>query len=334
MLMAFKEKARAVWQLARPFTCLPPALGVLSSAAVAVGANRHSRGADYSIGEVVDELNGWAQNYTGDPTRTVSASVTLGVLAAVALNVYSNALNQLCDLEIDKRAKPERPLVRGTISKGAGVATALAGLIAGLVWAMGARLPQFDPEFLYCALGAALLTTAYSLPPVRTKRWGLAANLTVASARGMLLKVAGWTCVVPAFRPFDPEPWLIGGVFFVFTLGAVTTKDFSDAAHDEACGVRSLPVAWGFKRAAYFTAVCLSVPWLALPAMGANGWLHAPLASFAILGGVLFLLGAFTGWLLVRDPQRLGNERNHPAWTMMYVLMMCAQAGLALVYLL
>lgn len=334
MLMAFKEKARAVWQLARPFTCLPPALGVLSSAAVAVGAYRRTRGADYSIGDVLAELNAWASRHAMDETRTVGASVTLGVLAAIALNVYSNALNQLCDLEIDKRAKPERPLVRGALSKGAALATALAGLIAGLVWAMGARLPQFGPEFLYCALGAAVLTTAYSLPPVRTKRWGLAANLTVASARGLLLKVAGWTCVLPAFHPFDPEPWLIGGVFFVFTLGAVTTKDFSDAAHDEACGVRSLPVAWGFTRAAYFTAVCLSVPWLALPVMGTLGWLHAPFVSLSVLGAVLFLIGAFTGWLLVRDPQRLGNERNHPAWTMMYVLMMCAQAGLALVYLL
>jgi ABC-type branched-subunit amino acid transport system permease subunit len=50
--------------------------------------------------------------------------------------------------------------------------------------------------------------------------------------------------------------------------------------------------------------------------------------------GVLFMIwGAYTVYLLVRDPASLTKTENHPSWKHMYMMMMAAQIGLALAYI-
>ena len=80
-------------------------------------------------------------------------------------------------------------------------------------------------------------TLLYSVPPFRTKRLGIWANITIAIPRGMLLKVAGWSSVKTIG---GLEPWYIGAIFGLFLLGATTTKDFADMEGDRA---RRLPHA-------------------------------------------------------------------------------------------
>jgi hypothetical protein len=36
--------------------------------------------------------------------------------------------------------------------------------------------------------------------------------------------------------------------------------------------------------------------------------------------------------LHVRDPDELATTENHPSWTHMYLMLMCAQIGFALAY--
>ena len=60
-----------------------------------------------------------------------SESLGLVAVAAVALTGYANAVNDYCDLEIDRTAHPDRPLPSGDLAPGAAVATAIvAGLVA------------------------------------------------------------------------------------------------------------------------------------------------------------------------------------------------------------
>jgi hypothetical protein len=47
----------------------------------------------------------------------------------------------------------------------------------------------------------------------------------------------------------------------------------------------------------------------------------------------LSLWGAYTVWLILRDPEALAKTENHPAWRHMYLMMMAAQVGLAVAYL-
>ncbi len=157
--------------------------------------------------------------------------------------------------------------------------------------------------------------------------------------RGTLLKVAGWTLVASAF---SAEPWAIGGLFGLFLLGASSTKDFSDAEGDRAGGCETLPVRYGNRKAVAMISPFFVVPWLLLAGLAwakdpgdasrrllsGNPWL------LTALGLVLTAWGAYTVHLLRRNPDELATTENHPSWTHMYLMLMCAQIGFALAYML
>lgn len=318
-------------RLARPFTLLPPLLGIVSGAVCAFGSAHNP-----------------------DPVRRVTwavvLSVAVGSLCASAMNAASNIVNQIADLEIDRRNKPRRPLVTGEISihrawQSAVVLYALAILPVWIVVpypysSLGERVAApvalHAAFFIYCA--GALATLVYSFPALgRTKRHWLAANLTIAIPRGGLLKVAGWAFVASVATA---EAWAIGGIFALFLLGAMSTKDFSDMEGDRAHGCVTLPIRFGVRRAAWIIAPFFVLPWLLIPLLA---W--APLSSsgplltgnrslLTALGVGLALWGIHAARLLVRDPDELARTENHPAWTQMYLLMMAAQAGFAVAYVL
>jgi hypothetical protein len=52
-----------------------------------------------------------------------------------------------------------------------------------------------------------------------------------------------------------------------------------------------------------------------------------------IVGIALALWGAYTVWLIVRNPDELTSTENHPSWRHMYMMMMAAQVGFAVAYL-
>jgi len=184
-----------------------------------------------------------------------------------------------------------------------------------------------------------LFTLIYSVPAFgRTKRIGFLANLTIAVPRGWLLKVAGWSMVASIFHL---EPWFIGFIFFLFLLGASTTKDFSDMEGDRAHGCITLPIRYGVRRAARLITPFFVVPWLLMP-LGvrvpdpwnpAHTILSGNAAILTTVGLILTLWGLFTSYLIIRRPEDLATTENHPSWTHMYLMMMFAQVGFAVAYL-
>jgi hypothetical protein len=82
-------------------------------------------------------------------------------------------------------------------------------------------------------------------------------------------------------------------------------------------------------------------PWLLMP-LGA--WLPDPWAPgrhvltgnpwvLTALGPLLAAWGAYTVSQILRDPAALAESENHPSWTHMYLMMMTAQVGFAVAYL-
>jgi geranylgeranylglycerol-phosphate geranylgeranyltransferase len=131
-------------------------------------------------------------------------------------------------------------------------------------------------------------------------------------------------------------------VIGLFLIGASSTKDFADIEGDRAGGCRTLPIVHGVERAAWMIAPFFVLPWLLLP-LGA--WIHDPQSpahpiltgnpvALAVLGVVLTVWGCYTVYLLVRDPASLAASENHPSWRHMYLMLMAAQVGLAVAYLL
>jgi 4-hydroxybenzoate polyprenyltransferase len=287
-------------RLLRPFTLLAPTVGVVAGAFVAEAA-------------------------TGIAVQGVR--LALALVSALLATAASNAWNQAFDVELDRINKPTRPVPAGEISVRQalliGHGCALGGLAAGFF---------VGGWFFACVVVGTVATWHYSAPPLRTKRMPFGALLTIAIPRGVLVPVAGWAVVT---QPTSSDPWALGVIGGLFVLGAAVTKDFADVEGDAAHGCRTLPVLLGPARAARLIAPALIIPFLLYPLAGWLGFLMPSVTALAVLGGVLAALGALTAWLLLRDPEGLATRGgNHPAWGVMYLMLLGSHVGNAVAYIL
>jgi 4-hydroxybenzoate polyprenyltransferase len=101
---------------------------------------------------------------------------------------------------------------------------------------------------------------------------------------------------------------------------------------DLAGGCRTLPIVFGVRRAAYMIAPFFVIPWLLMPLGASLGILTGNRLALDILGAGLVVWGAYTVWLIVRNPDELTATENHPSWRHMYLMMMAAQIGFAAAY--
>jgi 4-hydroxybenzoate polyprenyltransferase len=302
-----RGKLRAYVDLGRPFTLVAPALGFISGALTAVGA---------------------APREPWSPSLLVAPFI--GAAMAALLNAGNNALNQIYDLEIDRVNKPKRPLPSGRLSIAqvwwfTNITYALALVLAWLV------APNGRHECFWLVAVAVVCTYLYSVPPFRTKRLGIWANVTIAIPRGVLLKVAGWSSVKTIA---GLEPWYIGAIFGLFLLGATTTKDFADMEGDRRGGCRTLPIRYGVRKAAWMISPSFVIPFIMINIGAAGGVLTGSFWLLQILGTVMTIYGLYVLYLMLRRPEDLAVEENHVSWAHMYRMMFVAQIGFALAYLL
>ncbi|HEV8130424.1 MAG TPA: UbiA family prenyltransferase [Acidobacteriota bacterium] len=297
---------RRYWNFVRPFTLLVPAIGMMGGSLVAWGAPPR-----------------WQSDWGSGPEQ-LTIQILLGGLMAAVLNAGSNALNQIFDLELDRINKPERMLPAGQMTMREAWAICCAAFITALAIAAWINWQCF-----LLAVAAVFLTASYSVPPLRTKRHGIWANLTIAIPRGTLLFVAGWSVVKTIAQP---EPWWIGAVFGIYFLGATTTKDFSDIEGDRVHGCNTLPVLYGVRKAAYLMSPFLIFPFLLIAAGALAGVLHGNRLLLVSIGLALSAWGSYIAYLILRKPEELSKE-NHVSWKHMYLLTVTAQVGMALAYL-
>ena len=300
-------------ELARPFTLLAPWLGFVSSGLAALGARYHDD-AQFSWLAVVPLL--------------------LGSVMSATLNAASNTINQIYDRDIDAVNKPHRPIPSGRASlKLAWILTAVffaaAWILAWLADPIAGAPGDGQHQCFWIVVVTSFIVWAYSAPPLRTKRWGWGANITIAIPRGVLLKVAGWSAVVSITYP---EPWYVGLIFGLFLLGATTTKDFADIEGDRAGGCRTLPVVLGPERAAKITAPFFVFPFLLIPIGAWTDILKGNDIALTILGLGMAAYGAWIGRMMTRDFKALAVDANHPSWKHMYTMMFVGQIGFAVAY--
>ena len=301
------SRAARLLELSRPFTLVAPALGFASGAATAAGA---------------------APPEAWNPDLLIFPLI--GLVMAAVLNAASNALNQIYDLDIDRVNKPKRPLPSGRLTiRDAWIFTLVSYVVAlVLAWLVE---PAGRHECFWIVVVATAITVLYSVPPLRTKRLGIWANVTIAIPRGVLLKVAGWSAVKTIA---GTEPWFIGGIFGLFLLGASTTKDFADMDGDRRGGCRTLPIIYGVRRAAWMISPSFVVPFVLIACGTWARVLTGHARLLYMLSAVMTAYGIYVCYLMLRRPEDLAVEENHVSWAHMYRMMFVAQIGFALAYLL
>jgi chlorophyll/bacteriochlorophyll a synthase len=241
-----------------------------------------------------------------------SLAHALGAAAVTALLWASVALvNDLSDAAIDRIANPERlkaaeEPVRRRVLRWAVLLQAAALLLAACAGSRGA---------LALVATGSLLGHAYSVPPIRFRRSGLAANGAIGA--GVFLALVGGAAAQYAI---PPSAWTTGAVLGMLAFAASMVKDFKDVEGDAPAGIRTLPVLLGHERAVRVNIALVAT---------AYGGAAAMLAESHLAAAALLLLLAGAHILLLR---RLLHDRSAALRRRAYRLALLLFMGVTAVY--
>ncbi len=215
--------------------------------------------------------------------------ITLGALAAMLIAAAGNVHNDVCDIEVDRVNRPDRPLPRNLVSVGAAGIFALVLATMGVV--MGALLGWIP---FMITMSAASLLFVYNIRLKMTVLWG---NAAVSLLTGMAFifgavlagRVAGG--IFPA----------VFSLFFHFSRELV--KDMQDYAGDKIRAGATFAQCFGLAKASRLSAFSLAFLFIIVP-----------IPYFASLYNINYLIIAVLGvefpliWVMLKLMKRSGSE--------------------------
>ena len=193
------------------------------------------------------------------PAPEVKLGQLIGTwISCLCGNIYIVGLNQLEDVAIDKINKPHLPLASGEFSLQTGrLIVAITGILALL-------LALFLSPFLFGMVSISLVIgTAYSLPPIRLKRYPFWAALCIFSVRGTIVNLGlflhfSWVFGLPQIIP--PPVWALTWFILVFTFAIAIFKDIPDIDGDLEYNITTFTIQLGketiFNLARWVLSVC------------------------------------------------------------------------------
>lgn len=174
--------------------------------------------------------------------------------SALSVNLYIVGLNQLTDIEIDRINKPQLPIPSGRLSP------RLAGRIVSVAGVLALGLAAAAGPWLLGTIGTVFIVgSAYSLPPIRLKRFPVAAALSIVLSRGVVGNLGLWLNfrVGLSGSPSIPSHLF---VFVGFMIGFMTVisllKDVPDIEGDRIYEIRTFSVRFGPERV---LRLCVSI---------------------------------------------------------------------------
>lgn len=217
------------WKFSRPHTIIGTSLSVFALYAIAV-------------------TDGWTGYHLGQVLGTW--------LTCLLGNIYIVGLNQLEDVAIDRINKPHLPLAAGEFSLGTGWGIVGVAGILSLVWAF------FLGGWLLITVGISLaLGTAYSLPPLRLKRFPFWAAFCIFTVRGVVINLGIFLHFSQVFwgQAFLSFPvWLITLFVLVFTVAIAIFKDVPDLEGDRQYQITTFTLILGKEKILYLALWIIS----------------------------------------------------------------------------
>ena len=183
----------------------------------------------------------------------------LTFFTALFLEASTFALNDYCDLEIDKKNKrDDRPLVRGDLSPKSALYLFAIFFPLGIICSYFVNLSCF-----IIALITALLAILYDL---KMKKIKLLGNFYIAYVMAIPFIFGGAAVVAKdtIFFEIDPSIYIIALIAFLAGSGREIMKDVMDFEGDKEKDVKSFPRYIGFRKSNilaalfYISAVILS----------------------------------------------------------------------------
>lgn len=181
-------------------------------------------------------------------------------IACLLGNVYIVGLNQLEDVEIDKINKPHLPIAAGEFSRQqAGLIVFISGILALLIAGL------LSPWLFLMVSTSLAIGTAYSLPPVRLKRFPVWAALCIFGVRGAVVNLGlflhfSWVLQGKVAITPTPAAWILTVFVLVFTFAIAIFKDVPDLEGDKQYNITTFTIRLGkeavFNLARWVVTVC------------------------------------------------------------------------------
>ena len=209
----------SLWKFSRPHTIIGTSLSVFALYFIAIA--------------------------TTDSTITWSnlEQVLAAWIACLDGNVYIVGLNQLWDVEIDRINKPHLPIAAGEFSRQqgqwiVGIAGILAVVIAGLsgIW------------LLTTVAISLTIGTAYSLPPIRLKKFPLLAAFCIFTVRGIVVNIGlflHFSQKLIGQESLNPYVWTLTLFILLFTVAIAIFKDVPDLEGDKIYNITTFTLILG-----------------------------------------------------------------------------------------
>lgn len=214
-----REWLHSLWKFSRPHTIIGTTLSVFALYFITIAINSVSLNFD----NLIPLLFAW--------------------LACLGGNVYIVGLNQLEDVSIDKINKPDLPIAAGEFS------LKQAQWIVGLTGTLAILFGLIASPWLLFTVGVSLaIGTAYSLPPIRLKRFPFWAALCIFTVRGVIVNLGlflhfSQTLTEQQFIP--PAIWALTLFILIFTIAIAIFKDVPDLEGDKQYNITTFTLLLG-----------------------------------------------------------------------------------------
>jgi homogentisate phytyltransferase / homogentisate geranylgeranyltransferase len=233
---ALAARAPALWRFTRPHTVIGTAASIAGLYVIAAAAEP-----GWGVGDRLGDL-AWT------------------LLAGFCVNVYIVGVNQLEDVEIDRVNKPFLPLAAGEMT----VAAARRIVAACAIVPVALALSQGAIETVAVLAGLAV-GTAYSVPPLRLKRFPLLAALSITLVRSVVVNIG----VALHFGDTVPEAvWALTLFVLPFSFAIAILKDVPDAEGDRRFRIATFTLRLGAARVLRIALAALTVAYLGMAIAG------------------------------------------------------------------
>ena len=217
------------------------------------------------------------------------------------MNVFIVGVNQITDVDIDRINKPRLPLASGEMRMAQGRAVVAAAGIVPVLLAVTQGWVELAAVTSALAIGAA-----YSLPPLRLKRYPALAAASISIVRAVVVNLG----VYVHFSGGDiaPAVWALTLFVLPFSFAIAVLKDVPDAEGDRRFAIRTFTVRLGGRAAFAMGLAALVVAYGGMAAIGFPGADRAVLAVTHLAALALLLW-----WAARTDPS------DPPVFTRFYM---------------
>lgn len=253
---------KSLWKFSRPHTIIGTSLSVLALYLISLAT-------------------------TGSAVTPSNFEQMLAVwLACICGNIYIVGLNQIWDVEIDKINKPDLPLASGNFTPRQGkLIVTFTGILALLIASLSGVWLAFT------VIVSLIIGTAYSLPPIRLKRFPFWAALCILTVRGVIVNLGlflHYGNKLEGKEALNPYVWTLTLFILFFTIAIAIFKDVPDLEGDRQFNINTFTLVVGKPAVFNFSRWVITICYFGMISAGFF-WLTSLNVSFFITSH-LFLL--------------------------------------------